>query len=237
MGVIAIAQLHPAADRSMLERGALSVLLSYPRLLPLLGLGCALGFARRWETALAALLAALGLWLGFAFRDELINAVISGPATTARLGLPGPISCLFVGLLLAAPQPLRPWILPPTAIVTGAMLAISVKLADPSFHDPDFIRGALAAGAWSVGAVGFTIHLVRRPWLGIATRILGSWLIAIGLMLGASLLLSRPGTAAVPPAPAARLGHSESLKLFAEPSNSGSPKSRLAQPELDPAAQ
>lgn len=221
----------------MLERGALSVLLSYPRLLPLFGFGCALGFARRWEVVLAALLAALGLWLGFAFRDALINAVISGPATTARLGLPGPISCLFVGLLLAAPQALRPWLLPPTAIMAGAMLAVAVKLSDPSFHDPDFIRGAIAAGAWSVGAVGFTIHLCRRPWLGIATRILGSWLIAIGLMLGASLLLSRPSVGAAPPQPAARIEPPGSLNLFAEPRNAGRPKSRIAQPEFDPTAQ
>ena len=220
----------------MLEQGALSVLLSYPRLLPLLGLGCALGFATRRAAAVAAVLGIVGLWLGFAFRDALINAVISGPAATARLGLPGPISCLFVGLLLASPQRLRSWLLPPTAIVAGAMLAIAVKLADPSFHDPDYIRGAIAAAAWSVAAVGLTIYAYRRPWLAIATRILGSWLIAIGLMLGASLLLSRPSVGAMPPEPAARLEERGSLDLFPEPRDTGRVKSRLLEPEFDPTA-
>ncbi len=155
----------------MLERGALSVILSYQRVLPLLGLGCALATVRSREAALGAILAVVGLWLGFAFRDSLINAVVSGSATTGRLGLPGPISCLFVGHVLAAPPWLRTWLLPPTAILVGAMLAIGIKLVDPSFHDPNFLRGGVAAGVWLVGAVGLTVHLCYRPWLGIGMRI------------------------------------------------------------------
>jgi hypothetical protein len=220
----------------MLEQGALSVLLSYPRLLPLIGLGCALGFASRWEAAVAAALGIVGLWLGFAFRDALINAALSGPAATARLGLPSPISCLFVGLALASPQRLRSWLLPPAAMVAGAMLAVAVKLSDPSFHDPDYVRGAIGAAAWSVAAVGLTINAGRRPWLGIATRILGSWLIAIGLMLGASLLVSRPSVGATLPVPAARLEEGRSPDTFAEPRDTARVRSRLLEPELDPAA-
>jgi hypothetical protein len=221
----------------MLERGALSVILSYQRALPLLGLGCALATVRSSEAALAAILAAVGLWLGFDYRDWLINAVISGPSTTARLGLPGPISCLCAGLLLAAPRRLRAWLLPPTAIVIGAMLAIGIKLVDPSFHDPNFLRGAVAAGLWLVGAVAFTVHLCDRPCVGIAIRILGSWLIAIGLMLGASILVPRPAIGAAPSDPADRLERQGSLDMFPQPPGIGRRKSRPAQPELVPLPQ
>jgi hypothetical protein len=77
------------------------------------------------------------------------------------------------------------------AIIIGAMLAIGIKLVDPSFHDPNFIRGAIAASLWLVAVPGLTGRLLDRPWFRIATRIFGSWLIAIGLILGASILIPR----------------------------------------------
>lgn len=221
----------------MLERGALAVLLGYPVALPLLGLGSALGLARGREAAVAAMLAVVGLWLGFEYRDFLINAVISGVATRVRLGLPGPVSCFAVGIVLAAPPGLRSWLLPPAAIVMGAMLAVDIKLVDPSFHDPDFLRGALVASAWLVGAIGLTVHLVRTRWLGIAVRILGSWLIAIGLMLVVSILVPRPSIGAPPLSqPVQSIGHTGSLDLFPDPSDAGR-KSHLAEPGFDPTLQ
>jgi hypothetical protein len=189
--VIAAAHLHPIAQRSMLERGGISVILSYERALPLLALGCALALVRPWQAALAAALAVLGLWVGFAARDWLIAAIVSGPAASARLHLPAPISYLVGGLVLAAPARLRSWLLPPAAIVIGAMLAFGTKLVDPSFHDPNFLRGAVAASIWLVAAVGLTGDLRNWPWFRIAIRIIGSWFIAIGLMLGASILVPR----------------------------------------------
>ncbi len=221
----------------MLERGALAVLLSYPHALPLFGLGCALGLVRGWEAALGALLAALGLWLGFEYRDLLINAVVSGAATRVRLGLPGPVACLAIGVVLAAPPWLRSWLLPPAAIVAGAMLAIGIKLVDPSFHDPDFLRGALAASLWLVGAVALTLHLFHRRWLGIAVRILGSWLIAIGLMLGASMLVQRPTIGTAPAQPTQGLDRTGALDLFPDATDANPRKSRLEQPGPDPSLQ
>ncbi|HXP76715.1 MAG TPA: hypothetical protein VN823_21450 [Stellaceae bacterium] len=221
----------------MLERGALSVILSYPRALSLFGLGCALAIVRSGEAALAAIFAVLGLWLGFEYRDWLINAVISGPATTVRLGLPGPVSCLAVGVLLAAPHWLRSWLLPPAAILVGAMHAVGIKLVDPSFHDPDFLHGAIAASVWLVVAVGLTVHLCHRPWLDIAVRILGSWLIAIGLMLGTAILVPRPGIGAAAPQPTENLGQPGSLDMGPESPEVGRRKSRLVQPGFDPLPQ
>ena len=237
LAVIAAMQLHAVADRSMLERGVLAVSLSYPHALPLLGLGCALALVRGREAALSAMLAAVGLWLGFEYRDLLINAAISGATTRVRLGLPGPISCLAVGVLLAAPARLRSWLLPPAAIVTGAMLAIGIKLVDPSFHDPNFLRGALVASLLLVAAVGLTVHLFYRHWLSIAVRILGSWLIAIGLMLAGSMLVPRPTIGLVPSQPARGVERPGALDLFPDAPVGGGRKSRIGQPGLDPSTQ
>jgi hypothetical protein len=182
----------------MLERGGMSVILSYERALPLLGFGCVLALMRPWQAALGAVLVLLGLWLGFVAREWLIAALVSGSKTAGRLGLPGPISCLAGGLVLAISERHRPWLLPPMAIIIGAMLAIAIKLVDPSFHDPNFIRGAIAASVWLVAVPALTGRRLDWPWFRIAIRILGSWLIAIGLMLGASILIPRPSIGVSP---------------------------------------
>jgi hypothetical protein len=202
LATVAAVDLHPAAHRTLLEQGALAIVLSYERALPLLGLACALALARPGQIALGALLCVAGLGLGLAGRDGLIGAVVSGPATTGRLALPGPIACLAAGVALAVGDRLRPWVLPPAALVIGAMLAVAIKLVDPGFHDPSFLRGAFAAGLWLVAAIALTGRLCGRSWFGIAVRILGSWLIAIGLMLGASILVPRHTVADdLPPLP------------------------------------
>lgn len=234
---IAATELHAVADRGMLERGGDAVILSYERALPLLGLGCVLALMRPRAVALGALLAVLGLWAGFAARDWLMAAIASGPATASRLGLPGPISCLAVGLTLAVPGRLRSWLLPPSAIVVGAMLAVGIKLVDPSFHDPNFLRGAIAASVWLVAAIGLMGQLCDRPWFRIAIRILGSWLIAIGLMLGAAILLPRPGIGGAPQPPPERLEGPAFPGLDPGPPDAGRPQSPFAPPGFDPLRQ
>lgn len=187
----AAADLHPVAERSLLEQGALAVALGYQRALPLMGVGCVLALSRFGAAAPGALAAILGVCLGLAARDWLVATIFSGPATASRLALPGPISCLAAGLMLGAAERLRSWLLLPAAVVIGAMLAIGIEIVDPSFHDPNFLRGALAASIWLIAAAACAARLCDRPWLRIGIRIFGSWLIAIGLLLGAATLLPR----------------------------------------------
>jgi hypothetical protein len=237
VAAIAAACLHPVPDRSMLERGGISVILSYQRALPLLGLGSVLGLMRPGQAALGTALAVLGLWLGFATREWLIAAIVSGPATAGRLALPGPLSCLAMGLVLAAPARHRSWLMPPTAIIIGAMLAIGIKLDDPSFHDPNFQRGAIAASVWLVAAVGLTGHRLDRSWFRIAVRIVGSWLIAIGLMLGAAILLPRPMIGDAPeqlPERPERPGFPDGERSLP---GTGRPQLPSTPPEFDPSRQ
>lgn len=151
-----------------------------------------LAFVRPWLAALGALLVALGVWLGLSNLGWLLAVIASRPAMANWVGLPGPIACAAIGLALAASGRLRSWLLPPTAIIIGAMLAIGIELVDPNSDDPNFLRGAIAASLWLIATVVSIARLSDRPWFRIAIRILGSWLIAIGLMLGTAVLLPRP---------------------------------------------
>jgi hypothetical protein len=187
---IAAARFHPALERSMAGRGIVAVALNYDLALPLIGLGLAIG-GRRRDALLGAVPACLGLWLGFAARDWLIAAIVTGPGTAVRLNLPAPIACLAVGLALAAPPRFRTLLLPPAALVLGTMLGLAVKFADPSFHDPSFLRAAVGAAIWLIAAVALAARPYTADWLRIATRIFGSWLIAIGGLLAAAILVPR----------------------------------------------
>jgi hypothetical protein len=65
-------------------------------------------------------------------------------------------------------------------------------------------------------------------------RILGSWLVAIGLMLAASILVPRPAIKAAPPEPAGGLERPGSLDMFPDSPAVDRRKSRFVQPGLDP---
>jgi len=196
-----------------------------------------LALARPWQAALGAFLAVLGFWLGLAALGWLIAAIASGFAMTSWLGLPGPISCVAVGLVLAVSERIRSWLLPPAAIVIGALLAIGVEFVDPSSHDPNFLRGAIAASIWLVAAIGLMGHLCNRAWFRIAIRILGSWLIAIGLMLAAAILLPQPKLGEAPQLPPERREGPVFPDGDLRPPEPGRPQSPFAPPGFDPLRQ
>jgi hypothetical protein len=58
----------------------------------------------------------------------------------------------------------------------------------------------IAFAFWIVAAVCLTVRAFRQPWFDIPGRILGSWLIAIGLLYGGASLVPRR-TPAAPPRP------------------------------------
>lgn len=183
----------------MLETGVLSVALSVGQTLPLAGLGLALAVARLREAIVDGALFGAGLVFGLVGREWFLSAILSGPGTTYRLRLVAPLACLVIGLVLAAPMRLRRWLLPFAALCAGALLGFAIKLNDPSFHDPTFAWGATGAAIWLVSAVGLTGRRFDRPWLEVAVRILGSWLIAIGLLIGGAALVHGPTPDNSPP--------------------------------------
>ena len=125
---------------------------------------------------------------------RILDAV---PQAATHLFLTGPISYLAAGAALACGDRLRPYFAPIAAAILGAMLALAIKLTDPSLHEPAYTWTPMLIACWIVAAVALTLRAFRRGWFSIFGRILGSWLVAIGLLYGgASLVPKRPAAAA-----------------------------------------
>ena len=192
------AALLPSMGQSALAWWILNSGLAPVRLLPLLGLGVGLGLAGRWSSITVALIFSIGVTGGFLAQDLVVSTMAAVPHAVSNEFPAGPISCLAVGLALAPGARLRKWILPVAAAVAGAMLALAIKVTDPSLHDPTISVVGVLFAVWIVASVSLTLRAFRREWFVVAGRILGSWLIAIGLLYGGVSLVPKRGLP-VPP--------------------------------------
>ena len=129
------------------------------------------------------------------------------PRAATHLFYAGPIALIAIGGALAAGARLWSWLTPLAAAIVGAMLALVIKMSDPSLHDPLYTWTPMLIAAWLMAAIALTLRAFRHRWLAIFARILGSWLLAIGLLYGgASLLPARklPPPVLAPPSAAQR---------------------------------
>lgn len=232
LGLVAIAAAALAANQSPLARWTLTETLAPARILPLVGLAAA--FALIGLRALSAALALLGLGIvgGIVGQDRLLAILDMVPRAATHLFFTGPISYLAVGAALVAGARWREWLAPAAALIIGAMLALTIKLTDPSLHEPAYTWTPLLIAFWIVAAVTLTLRAFRRGWFTIFGRILGSWLLAIGLLYGGASLVPPkrqppPPAMALPPAPGAERAI-PGLPVPDEPLPGGS--ERLKQP-------
>jgi len=199
LGVIGIAAIALMASASPLARWTLAETLAPQRVLPLLGLGAAFGMGGARTLGAAFLLLGVGLIVGFAAQDRLLQMLDVFPQAAIHLFMTGPISYLAAGAALASGKRLGTWLTPITALVVGAMLALVIKLTDPSLHEPAYTWTPVLIAFWIVGGVSMTLRAFWRSWFAIFGRILGSWLLAIGLLYGgASLVPKRQPPPAAP---------------------------------------
>jgi hypothetical protein len=200
--IVASIEFLPATAQSTLAWWILTSALAPVRVLPLFGLGVAVGLAG-YRPAIAALaLFGAGIALGFATEDRFVAALAAFPQAASQDFLTGPLSCVAVGLSLAPGARLRQWLLPPAAAIAGAMSIFAIQVTDPSLHNPVIPLAGILIALWIVVGVALTIHAFRRDWFVIPGRIVGSWLIAVGLLYGGTSLIpkrSPPPPVAVPP--------------------------------------
>jgi hypothetical protein len=186
---LAAVMLRPAGARGPIESGAAYMLVTYDLVLALVGLGVGLTPMTRWQTILAALLLAAGVPLGVLGEHRLL-AEADLPASLARsFAYVGPLCCVVAGLTLAPAGRLRRWIMPAATAFCGTALGFLVALHDPTVGDPRFAGGAAAVGLWLIATPPAILHRLDGPWLKVGGRILASWLVAIGLLLGGSKLV------------------------------------------------
>jgi hypothetical protein len=204
LGILAIAAVALVGNANRLARWMLTETLAPARVLPLVGLGAV--FALIGLRALAAALAlfALGIVAGIAGQDRLLAMLDLVPRAATHLFFTGPISYLAAGAALVAGARWRDWLTPLAALIVGAMLALTIKLTDPSLHEPAYTWTPVLIAFWIVAAVTLTLRAFRRGWFSIFGRILGSWLLAIGLLYGGASLVPpkrQPPPPAVQPPP------------------------------------
>lgn len=194
--------------------GAIALRLMSELLLPLAGLGVALGLAAPIEAGAGLLAMAVGAGAGLVWRHDFLELVARLPNAASHAFLAGPIAGLGVGLLLLMPASLRRVLLVPVAALTGAMLLVVVKLLDPSLRDPHVPWLAGLGALALLLALANALRRVRHPVRFTAARILGSWVLAVAFLYGGASVATR-GRAAIPSAPT-RLAPPPDATLFPE---------------------
>lgn len=189
LGLIAVAAAALVANENPLARWTLTETLAPARVLPLIGLGAAFALIGARATIIAVLLFALGIAGGLVAQDRLLAILDLVPRAATHLFFTGPISYLAAGAALVAGARWREGLTPAAALIVGAMLALTIKLTDPSLHEPAYTWTPVLIAFWIVAAVTLTLRAFRRGWFAIFGRILGSWLLAIGLLYGGASLV------------------------------------------------
>jgi hypothetical protein len=189
LGLIGVVAITLMATKSPFARWFLFHAFAPERVLPFIGFGTACGLAGARLFGATLVLFGLGIAVGFADHMQLIETIYTVSEGPTYLFLTGPISALAIGLALAPGARVLPWLLPVAAFIGGAMLALAIFLTDPSLHDPAFTWTPMVAAVWIVLAVALTLRAFPHRWFAIFGRILGSWLLAIGLLDGGASLL------------------------------------------------
>lgn len=206
LGLIAVSAAALAANASPLARWISTETLAPARMLPLIGLGAAFGLVGARAVIAAILLFALAIAVGFVATDQLLAILDLLPRAATHLFFTGPISYLAAGAALVAGARWREGLALAAALIVGTMLALTIKLTDPSLHEPAYTWTPVLIAFWIVAAVTLTLRAFQRGWFAIFGRILGSWLLAIGLLYGGASLVPPkrrppPPAIALPPAP------------------------------------
>jgi hypothetical protein len=197
-GIAAIALLPPVKG-DPLARWILTETLAPARVLPLIGLGAAFALVDRRVFGTGVVLFGLGIVGGLFAEDRLLAVLDAVPQAATHLFLTSPISYFVVGAALASGKRLRVFLAPIAALILGAIVALAIMLTDPSLHEPAYTWMPVLIACWAVAAVAVTLRAFRRGWFSIFGRILGSWLVAIGLLYGCASLLPKRQPAPPPP--------------------------------------
>lgn len=191
LGLAAVAATALLARENPFARWILNEVFAPERVLPQIGLGAACGLVSARIFGAVLLLFGLGIVAGSLGQDWLLWVLYNVPEGPTHLFLTGPISFLAIGIALVPGARLLPWLLPVAAIVAGAMLSLAIMLTDPSLHDPAFTWVPVLVAFWLIAVVSLSVRAFRRRWFPIFGRILGSWLITIGLLYGGASLMPR----------------------------------------------
>lgn len=170
--------------------GVLHPFVDLAQLFTLVALGIAIAREEKAHTRKAS----------FSAGGSLVVVVALHLLLQPKLPAPSGLSLLFAGLLLVRPpHTLSAW-LPFLVVPAGLALGHSIGPDLPlKANGPIF---ALGFGLGSLTILNYVMmgwDKIQRSWLILASRILGSWLVAMGLMLTAGSLVGSFPKASKPP--------------------------------------
>jgi hypothetical protein len=182
--LLAVAFALPALDRHEVEAGFFYAALRFDQSLPLVGLGFLLAPAAPREVAAYSILLVAGLGLGGIVADRLAAAIEADFTLIRYVFLVGPTYCVVTGLALLAPAAARTWTVPVATMSAGTVLGLGIGGGYLGLANAEFAAGVVLAGACAVVLPLLLLRRFEGGWHGIVGRIFGSWLVAIGLMVG-----------------------------------------------------
>ena len=166
------------------EAGLIYMLLRFEQALPLVGLGLAMVPMKPREIAAILILIPAGIGLG-GMVGNVLGAMIEADFDAIRFVLLiGPSYCVLIGIVLLAPIALRVWTALPAAVISGVVIGVEVGGSYMGTPDLGFAAGLLLTGILLIFVPLVLAREFQGPWHRIAERIFGSWLLAIGAMLG-----------------------------------------------------
>jgi hypothetical protein len=188
-GAAALGLLPPVAfahgwggTNTPLYDGILHVLLNPAFILPIAGIALLAGRGGRDRLAQAQLVLALGVAAG-AFLAVL------GPGWSA-VALANRLFIVVAGLLVVLDVAWPPAVVLGLVLLGGALTGHELLVSEPPAGNPlRFCAGAMLGAMVLQGGVGGLTLLVRARWAGIAVRVAGSWIAAIGIIYAGFLLL------------------------------------------------
>ncbi|SMD19603.1 hypothetical protein SAMN05880593_14219 [Rhizobium sp. RU36D] len=186
-------------DYGFLELGGLFTLSVYDLVLAILGLSIGSAMA---ETA-ADLRA---IWLTFAaimlvmllFFDPIFVFIRTTPLGDV-LYLIAPVAVASAGLALWLKGAPRRYAMVAASGLVAFSLSLFIGLDDLGVGIADFASGALFCALWLLVSPGLLLRQFRGPWLIIPSRIIGSWLVVIAIIVTVSLYVPMPVVAPPPP--------------------------------------
>jgi hypothetical protein len=177
---------------SNFQFGLLQIVYTYEEALPVLALGIAFARISFWSAGVS-----IGL---FAF-----TFVVGQFLITSLVPLLFPIDLVIGGIALVLPSPANNWLVPLCSALVGLIVSVLTAYGSPEGAGwQSFVIGSLLTSFWLILFAFVVGKAVRQAWLRIASPIVGSWLAAAGLLLGATLAMPKPpptpGVAVHPPA-------------------------------------
>ncbi|WP_454744947.1 hypothetical protein [Ciceribacter selenitireducens] len=179
-------------DYGFLELGALFTLSVYDLALAMLGLalGAAMAETRRDFAAVIAIFLGV-LVIMLTFFDPIFSLILSSPLGEV-LYLIAPTAVMLTGASLWLTGRYRQWAVMLAAGVVAFAFSLFVGLDDIGVGLLDFAFGTVMSALWLVLAPALMLRHFRGPWLKIPSRIVGSWLVVIGIIVLVSLYVPMP---------------------------------------------